>query len=154
MACNRRKIPAKYFGRTLQKTGTRVKRIARNVLICVGVILLAFAAGNLSGLYFYPRLLQEVDPHDDHAEAEDPGGPHDHEDEHLALTKQAFENLNLRMGMVERGDYWKSFTVPGEVIEIPGKSELSVSASHTPSLSSLPPSTMPLAPTAGASRWN
>ena len=34
--------------------------IARNILLLVGAISLAFAAGNASGLYFYPRLFGEI----------------------------------------------------------------------------------------------
>ena len=45
----------------------------------------------------------------------------------MALTRQAFENLGLRLGKPTRGDYWKSTLVPGKVVEIPGRSDLAVS---------------------------
>ena len=115
-----------------------MSRIARNVLSFVGVILLAFTAGNVSGLYFYPQLFGEAaDAHDDHGDHhldhQEAGQHQDHHDEenHVALTKQAFENLQLQLGTVTRDEYWKSHLVPGDVIGIPGKSAVSVSAPVT-----------------------
>ncbi len=104
-----------------------MSRIAQNVLISAIAVTLAFVAGNVSGLYFYPRLLVGVEEDAAH-DPNDTGHAVPHEDEHLALTEQAFENLDLRLGKISRGEYWKSITVPGEVTEIPGWSNRSVSA--------------------------
>ena len=94
-----------------RKMGSTVSQIARRVLGFTGIMVFAFAVGNASGLYFYPRLFAEAEPHDDHEHADD---DHDHDEEpHIALTQQAYENLNLRLGKVTRGDYWHWRTVPG-----------------------------------------
>ncbi|MEW4491106.1 efflux RND transporter periplasmic adaptor subunit [Thalassoglobus sp. JC818] len=98
------------------------------------VLTCLFAAGAASGLWFYPQVFPTAtDLHDDddhheldHVESEDHDG-HEEED-HVALSKQAFENLSLRLGHPETGDYWKSILVPGKVVEIPGRSDLAVSA--------------------------
>jgi multidrug efflux pump subunit AcrA (membrane-fusion protein) len=51
--------------------------------------------------------------------------------EHVSLTRQAFQNLGLKLEKVTPRDYWKSQTVPGAVVEIPGRSKLTVSAPVT-----------------------
>ncbi len=114
-------------------------KIANRVLLFVLILVATFAAGNLSGLYFYPRIYEaaeatgEHDGHghhdeDAHLDDEHDQGEHDEEEDHVALTKQAFENLELRMGAMEVRDYWKSRTVPGQIVEVPGKSDLTVAA--------------------------
>ena len=94
-----------------------------------------FAVGVVTGLVFYPRLfITDVNQRDDHHDRMvDKHLPDeaDHEEEHVALTRNAFENLGLRLGRLTRGDYWKSVLMPGEVVEIPGRSDLSVSAPVT-----------------------
>lgn len=96
--------------------------VARTVVVFVSIFLFAFVMGNLSGFYFFPRLYPNVEEHDDHEAGEED------EEDHLALTEQAFKSLDIKLGNIIRDEYWKPLTVPGEVIEIPGASDLSVSA--------------------------
>lgn len=72
------------------------------------------------------------DDHEDHGHEED-DHDHDHDhgpdrSDHVKLTQQAFENLGLKMQPLQRTDYWNSRLVPAEIVEIPGRSNLSVSA--------------------------
>ena len=55
----------------------------------------------------------------------------DDAEEHVALTRQAFQNLGLKLDKVAARHYWKSRAVPGRVVEIPGRSKLTVSAPVT-----------------------
>lgn len=102
------------------------------------VLTTLFAAGVGAGLWFYPDVFPSVadaDDHDEHDaspatddhEEHDDHEDEDHEGDHVALTKQAFENLGLLLGQPTSGDYWKSTLVPGKVVEIPGRSDLAVS---------------------------
>ena len=83
------------------------------------------------------RTTTTATPHEhDHAHEQDPSHgqqtadviAHPDDEEVLTLSRQAHDNLGLKMGTATRGEYWKSLTLPGEVMEIPGKSDLSVSA--------------------------
>ncbi|HBE67891.1 MAG TPA: hypothetical protein DDW52_07055 [Planctomycetaceae bacterium] len=103
------------------------------------VLTAVFAIGSAAALVVLPRASSEenhepIDAHDIEHEA-DGGQPddHDHEEEgdHVALTKQAYQNLELRMGNITRGEYWRSLLVPGRVVEIPGQSNLSIAATVT-----------------------
>ncbi len=123
-----------------EPTSFPMSSIARNVLVMATTLTLVFATGLLSGMYLVPGLipnnspedLHDHDEHDhdsagdsDHSHAED----HDHEEgEHIAISKQAFENLSLKLGPITLQDYWKSQSVPGEVVEIPGTSTLTISS--------------------------
>ena len=104
-------------------TQSQRQRIVSSVVI----ILIAFAAGMCAGVLMYPELFatQQADAHGDHAHDEE---AHAHEDDHLDLTEQAVQNLDLQLGRVELGDYWEQTSLPGEVVEVPGQSDLSVSA--------------------------
>lgn len=116
-----------------------VKPITR-VLLASTALTVMFGAGVGAGFYFYPQFFLTFDDHDagahvgGQADHDDHDEEHDHEEEdheeedHVALTEQAFGNLQLKMGHVNRGDYWKSVLVPAQVVEIPGRSDLSVSA--------------------------
>lgn len=115
---------------------TKFQTAAAVLAGCV-VVTAVFAGGIVTGCYFYPRLMGAIaetghDDHDDHAheeeDAHDHGGGDIAREGHVKLTEQAFGNLGLRMGTLERSDYWKSLMVPAEVVEIPGRSNLSVSA--------------------------
>lgn len=115
---------------TFLRAGTRV------VLASI-VLTLLFTAGVGVGLYFYPQVFtaaEDVDEHDHHHDDDHAADMHedeheDHEEEdHVALTQQAFANLGLRLGEPTIGDYWKSNLVPGKVVEIPGRSDLAISA--------------------------
>lgn len=109
-------------------TRLRVLRTSARILLMSLALTAVFGSGIGAGLYFHPLL------HDDHAEDEHAHDDHDtheeedDEDHHLALTKEAFANLSLKLGRVQREDYWKTILVPGRVVEIPGRSDLTVSA--------------------------
>jgi multidrug efflux pump subunit AcrA (membrane-fusion protein) len=55
----------------------------------------------------------------------------DDEHEHVGLTRQAVENLQLRTGTITLEDYRQTIRIPGEVIEIPGRSSRSIAAPVT-----------------------
>ena len=98
--------------------------IASTILTCL------FAAGVWVGLWFYPQVFPVTAEHHDEHDGEDHGhDDHGHEEEEnlVALTQQAFDNLQLRLAHPTKGDYWKSILLPGKVVEIPGRSDLAVS---------------------------
>jgi multidrug efflux pump subunit AcrA (membrane-fusion protein) len=114
-------------------------RAGMRVLLASALLTIIFAFGAAAGIFLYPQRAAESD-WDDHDHAEELASSReqhdDHDDEHeeedhVALTKQAFENLDLVMGPVSKGDYWKSLLVPARVVEIPGRSNLFVSAPVT-----------------------
>ena len=104
-----------------------VRALLNSVLLTV-----VFGTGALAGVYLYPRAVAESghDHESDHAHEDESDHSHE-EDDHVALTEQAFGNLNLRLGLVSKADYWKTLLVPARVVEIPGKSDLSVSSPVT-----------------------
>ena len=113
-------------------------RTGLRVLLASALLTVIFAAGGAAGFFLYPQLAAESEArdHDHDDEAAQKGEEDDHHDEHeeedhVALTKQAFENLDLLMGPVSKGDFWKTLLVPARVVEIPGRSNLSVSAPVT-----------------------
>lgn len=120
----------------------------------IGSIILTtlFAAGAAAGLWFYPQVFPAtaaVDEHDHDADHEEEHAHDGQEEEgdHVALTKQAFENLQLRLDHPTKGAYWKSTLVPGKVVEIPGRSDLTVStpvAGVIESVNVVPGETIPL----------
>ncbi len=69
---------------------------------------------------------------DAHNHQEGEGHDHAHGDEELpndiALSDQARENLQLRTGPVETGDFWRTITIPAEVMENQGHSESRITA--------------------------
>ncbi len=115
----------------------------RSVLLRAGVraiiaailLTLLFAGGVGTGLLFQPLFSSNVSGDSGH---EDPDSHADGAEEpHVALSREAFENLGLRIGPPTRGDYWKSTLTPGKVVEIPGRSDLAVSAPVTGVIESL-----------------
>ena len=120
--------------KNLQRTGLRA-------LLVSLLLTMVFGLGSVAGIYFYPRVADEKDLHDDEHDIDgmpesrsvvpDEDENHEEEGDHVALTEQAYANLELRMGTVPSGDYWKTLLVPARVVEIPGRSDLSVSAPVT-----------------------
>lgn len=122
-----------------------LQRAGLRALLTAVLLTSVFGLGSVAGIYFEHSADEHADEADVHAhgnETEVHGGlardtrsgtveDDEAEEEHVALTRQAYENLNLRMGTVCRGDYWKTMLVPGRVVEIPGRSNLSISASVT-----------------------
>ena len=105
------------------------------VLALTTALSTVFALGIGTGFFFYPRFVATVDLDDDHDhEIDVHEDDHDHED-HVALTHAAFDNLQLQLGPVTHGDFWKSILVPADIVEIPGRSDLSISAPVTTSVS-------------------
>lgn len=116
-------------------------------LLAAAVLTAVFGLGSATAGFLLNRdslAGHEEGPHDhdeethdheeeaaDHEHEEHDHDEHEHEDDHVALTKQAFANLQLRMGSISEGDYWKTLLVPGRVVEIPGRSNLSIPASVT-----------------------
>ncbi len=117
----------------------QLQHLGLRSLITAVVLTAMFGLGAAASVILMPRAAdenaegfnvkapngEELDPG---ADAED---EHEEEGEHVALTKQAYQNLELRMGSVSKGDFWKSLLVPGRVVEIPGQSNLSISAPVT-----------------------
>ncbi|MFO0943279.1 MAG: hypothetical protein U0930_21300 [Pirellulales bacterium] len=103
---------------------------AARVMFASAVLTLIFGFGTGTGFYFYPKVFPQLSSAEDHVEH---GTDHAHEDEgeHLDLTKQAAANLQLKLGTLQQGDYWKSILLPAQVVEIPGQSDLAVSAPVT-----------------------
>jgi len=108
------------------------------IFSAAAALTIVFAAGLGTGAYLLPGVIADHQDHD--SEPHDHGGSDQHSaDEHahgeeepiLALTEQAVHNLGLELGLVQRGDYWKTILVPASVVEIPGRSDLSVSAPVT-----------------------
>lgn len=104
---------------------------AARVMLASAVLTLMFAFGIGAGFYFYPKVFPEIAGsagHDDHDQDDH---AHEEEGEHLDLTQQAAANLQLKLGTLQQGDYWKSILLPAQVVEIPGQSDLAVSAPVT-----------------------
>ena len=101
---------------------------SKRILNHLAIVVIAFGSGLGAGLLMYPEFfsgaLVDPDSHDQSTES--------HHDEGLIeLTPQAVANLGLEMGHVELGDFWKTQSCPGEVVEVPGQSDLSVAAPVT-----------------------
>ena len=103
----------------------------KNILNHLAVIVTAFGLGLGAGLWTYPEFFSgatsETVAEHEHDHASDLHAA----EEVIELTPQAVANLGLEMGHVELGDFWKMQTFPGEVVEVPGQSDLSVAAQVT-----------------------
>ncbi|MFN3192563.1 MAG: efflux RND transporter periplasmic adaptor subunit [Aureliella sp.] len=120
-------------------TRKQLQRLGIRSILTALVLTAVFGLGSAAAVILSPETDASHDDHDEdtHGEEvdheEEPGEHHDeeHEEDHVALTEQAYQNLDLRMGTISKGDYWKTLLVPGRVVEIPGQSNLSISASVT-----------------------
>ena len=106
------------------------KRLGRSLSWLIGLILLAglgsaalisrdlqaWLSNRMNNLSVASRAA-EVKDSDPHPQGSAKG---------LVLTDRARQNLGLRMGKVELTDWWRSITVPADVIEEPGHSEQAV----------------------------
>ena len=102
--------------------------IARAALV---VIPLALVVGVLTGLLIRPtidRLMAFGVDHPDAHEEEDALDHEDEEEEHIALSLQAYQNLQLDVGTVELSDHTHMLRMPGEIIEYTGFSTQQVAA--------------------------
>ncbi|WP_146573724.1 efflux RND transporter periplasmic adaptor subunit [Botrimarina hoheduenensis] len=95
-------------------------------LIALAAITGFFTRGWVEpGLSEWIGLTEHHDDHDDH--------PDDHadpaeEEPHVALSRQAFDTLRLRMGQVTLSDYLRTTAIPAEVAEFPGVSAYKLAA--------------------------
>ena len=72
---------------------------------------------------------------DEHGESGSHAG-HDHGHDHtsgeaansIMISEQARKNLGLKIANVETQDFWKQITVPGQVVDLPGRSERAINA--------------------------
>ena len=107
-------------------------RVGTRAIVASIVLTIIFSSGVVTGLWFYPQLIENSmddggQVHLNESDHDDEMHDEEHEEDHIALSKQAFHNLDLRLGLLTKGDYWKSTLVPGKVVEIPGRSDLAVS---------------------------
>ncbi len=67
----------------------------------------------------------------EHTEGEGHAG-HDHGSGEVAntimISDQARKNLGLKIATIETQDFWKQITVPGQVVDLPGRSERAINA--------------------------
>ena len=118
-----------------------LRRTGLRALLVSLLLTMVFGLGSGAGIYFYPRVADEKelrdDVHDNDEKPDHRSGDLDEDEmdeeegDHVALTEQAYANLELQMGTVPAGDFWKTLLVPGRIVEIPGRSDLSVSAPVT-----------------------
>ena len=73
---------------------------------------------------FFPIAENELEEEDDHPQLTDG----EHEEKHLALTKQAYQNLGLSISAVTLSNYTDNLRMPGEIFETPGLSVQKVAA--------------------------
>ena len=72
---------------------------------------------------------------DDHGDGASHAG-HDHGHDHksaetanmIAISDQARQNLGLKIATVEPQDFWKQISIPGQVVNLPGRSERAINA--------------------------
>jgi cobalt-zinc-cadmium efflux system membrane fusion protein len=73
---------------------------------------------------------KERDPH--HAEAGGGDHGHDHSDpNHIDLSLQAQQNIGLKVGQVSLQSYERAVTIPGMIVERPGRTSVAVAAPLT-----------------------
>lgn len=111
---------------------TESRRQAAQVLTWIGLFLAAFAAGGGLGYGLAVQYLSRAGAEDseghDHA---DEAEPEDHEEPHVAISPQAFAALQMELGPLPRRDFVRTITIPGVVQELPGRSNLGISAPAT-----------------------
>lgn len=112
--------------------GNLFLKSSTGILLASALLSLMFGAGLASGVYFYPKLFPIVNGESSNTHSQEPehhAGEEEHD--HLDLSLQAAQNLQLELGRVQQGNYWKSILLPAQVVEIPGQSDLAVSAPVT-----------------------
>ena len=102
---------------------------AAGVLTTIVLFLAAFAVGGGLGYALaWQRLSRQAAQDDGHDVEADAAAE---EDPHVAISAQAFAALGMKIGRFPRRDFVRHVTIPGVVQEMPGKSNLSVSAPAT-----------------------
>lgn len=132
----------------MMKLLTNVGVILVPVVLVIGLAIGLMMRPTIDQL-LQPGEVAAVDPHglahadhDPHDHAEDnpsarlPDHPlyeanqdaEEHEEDHLPLSRQAFQNLKLSMAAVKLSDYQHQLRMPGEITEAPVYSSLKVAA--------------------------
>lgn len=112
--------------------------IKRIVILVFGVVLLVSVSAGLvawRGGYLPSLAISEPAQRDDHGHNHSghshakpkPASGHSHENM-IELSPTAAKNLGLEVKRVSVGPYYRHATMPGEVVEIPGRSNLTISA--------------------------
>ncbi len=66
------------------------------------------------------KSVKAPDQHEEHDDDHDEEGP---DSESVILTDQAIVNLGLQVVPVNLGNYWRTLTIPGQIVERPGHSD-------------------------------
>ena len=106
-------------------------QLGRRILANVAMVVTAFAAGLGTFWVLSPQLMPSQDvvkATDDEQENSVTSPAEDVPDTVVELSDEIVGNLNLYLGEVELDDHWQEQLLPGEVVEVPGQSDLSVSA--------------------------
>ena len=94
------------------------------VVLSIGLIT-GFLMRPVVDLLVFGQPNSEIEDEDEHENAAD---EQVHEEEHIALTKQAFQNLGLSISEVTLSNYTANLRMPGEIVESPGVSVQTIAA--------------------------
>jgi multidrug efflux pump subunit AcrA (membrane-fusion protein) len=106
-------------------------------LAAIAIVAVAGIVGAVRARYGSPR-----EPADQHASQEDTHAGHEHEHDHahgdentVELSAAALKNIGYKPHAVTLGDYQRTISLPGMIVERPGKSQIRVSAPLTGTIS-------------------
>lgn len=102
----------------------------RKVLLQTVALVVLVGGGMAFGWWLGQTTRSDASPAGGAPAAHDADHEHE-EEEHVHLTREAYENLQLRLGKVAVAEYTRTIRIPGEVVEIPGRSSRSVAAPVT-----------------------
>lgn len=114
----------------------RTFRIAVGILLIAGVVAVAWFTQRT----WRPMIVAALHPApakksaDDHEEGHSHGDGHNHDHgseeaaDMIAISEQARQNLGLKIGAVEPQEFWRRIVVPGQVVNLPGRSERRINA--------------------------
>ena len=96
---------------------------AATVTAAVAILIAGMVLGTMAGLVWLERpSIHETEAEGGHAH------PAEDQEDHVALTEQAFKNLDITIGPVNHADYFRVAMIPCEVVEKQGQSNLSIAA--------------------------
>ena len=129
------------YAQTLIRRHAAARWIALSVLAVIGVLLAATYSHwrpLLGGIQsaVTDRTARQTDEHDQAGEAgaaNEHGEAHDEHDDpnHLELSPQAQRNIGLAIGPVKLAPYERAITIPGMIVERPGRTSVAVAAPLT-----------------------
>lgn len=96
----------------------------RYVSIAAVVILLVIAT--VAAPFWLPRLKQWVTPAPAAEDHHEQSAPHDDHVNAVALSPQAQESIGIQLAKVQLSDFARAISVPGIVVERPGRSRLEI----------------------------